>query len=743
MAEQARTYRQVTFSGAVQGVGFRPTVARLAREMGITGWVKNAGGCAECAICGTEDAVSALTNEIQARFSILQMIVKPMAPFLRQGFEIMHSASAPADVLPAIVPPDAPVCDDCLRELYDPANRRYQHPFISCAACGPRYSIIQALPYDRESVTMSIFPMCEKCAGEYGDPDDRRYHAQTIACPHCGPKLWYETDAGAYDNSPIARAAKDILGGGIVAIKGIGGYHLCCLPAEAPVELLRALKGREGKPFALMFHTIDDIEAVCHVSDAERQLLQSFARPIVLLSVKNPVFSHNVAQGSLDYGCFLPYTPVHHLLLDAVSKHGVHALVMTSANVSGSPLLCGDAQMLAFAGKRLRGVLAHNRDIANPLDDSVARIIDNLPQILRRARGYAPLPIPMASTGRQVFAAGGDMKAAFCLLKSDCAYIGPHIGDLEDMGCNERYGQLHDNLSRLLDHKPDRAACDMHPRYFSTDYAKSLPLPVHAIQHHHAHIGSVMAEHGLNRVLGVAFDGTGYGTDGTIWGGEFLLCKGAEFQRLGHLLPAAIVGGDESMKDGQKTAACFAWASGLIPEDYPDWPILKRVLELNINTITTSSMGRLFDAASSLLQICHKNGYEGECAILLEQAAELARRAGVPPSPMAFDITEEDGRILADWQPVIRALKAGGDMPSLALGFHLAVADMVERICTVLCRRHDVYDVALSGGVFLNRLLHTWCVEKLQARGIRGYVNRQVPPGDGGISLGQAFIASR
>ena len=399
--------------------------------------------------------------------------------------------------------------------------------------------------------------------------------------------------------------------------------------------------------------------------------------------------------------------------------------------------------MLAFAKGKLSGILAHNREISNPLDDSVARVLDGQPQILRRARGYAPLPIPLAAQDRQVFAAGGDLKAAFCLLKSDCAYISPHIGDLEDGNCNERYGQLHASLSSMLDHKPSKSACDLHPCYFSTEYTKGLHMPVHTIQHHHAHIGSVMAEHGLNKVLGVAFDGTGYGPDSTIWGGEFLLCEGAEFQRLGHLLPADILGGDESMKDGQKTSACFQFASGLAPDGYMEWPIVKRALELSINTVKTSSMGRLFDSASSLLGICHQNGYEGECAIQLEQSAELARRAGAAPSPMAFDIIEEDGCILADWRPVIRVLKAGEDVPALALGFHLAVANMVEQICILLCHSQNVYDVALSGGVFLNHLLLCWCTEKLQAQGIRVYINRQVPPGDGGISLGQAFIASR
>ncbi len=739
MAQPPRATQSVAFAGLVQGVGFRPTVARLAAEKNVTGWVRNAGGLVECVFSGAPDAIDSLIQEIQTRFSILRMEVREAEPFDAEGFRILESGVAPENAaLPTLIPPDAPVCDDCLREMRDPKDRRHGHPFISCSACGPRYSILNALPYDREATTMRAFPMCPSCAAEYTAQDDRRFHAQTIACPDCGPKLKYLA-AGAEQPEPIACAARDILGGGIVAVKGIGGYHLCCLPQTEPVARLRALKGRERKPFALMFRDIRDIKAVCEVGPAERALLTSFARPIVLLSVKTSAFSHNVAQGSLEYGCFLPYAPVHHLLLEKVAEGGATALVMTSANVSGEPILFEEEQLRAFAPE-LSGILTHDRPIENPLDDSVARVFGGAPQILRRARGYAPLPIPIAGGGR-LFAAGGDLKAACCVLEGENAYVGPHIGDLEDMGCSERYGRIADNLQMLLNAKPEKAACDLHPRYFSASYARGMGLPVAGVQHHHAHIASVMAEHALSRALGVAFDGTGYGPDGTVWGGEFLLCEGARFRRVGHLLPVLMAGGDESMRDALKTAACYQAMSGICPET-PGWDVLEKALALKINTVESSSMGRLFDAASAILGICPENRYEGECAILLEREATLAKRDGVVPAKLAFDLLEQDGCIVADWRPLIRALSAGGNVPALALGFHRAVADMVTRVCCSLCGRHGVRDVALSGGVFQNRLLTEMCLTRFRAQGLNGFINRQVPPGDGGISLGQAFVAS-
>lgn len=741
MAQPPRAFRSVAFAGLVQGVGFRPTVALLAAQYGVTGWVRNAGGLAECLLSGETADVDALLQAIQARFSILRMDVREVPPFEAADFRILESGEAPkGEALPALVPPDAPVCDECLREMRDPSNRRYRHPFISCSTCGPRYSIISALPYDRETTSMRAFPMCKACAAEYKALHDRRFHAQTIACPECGPKLSYLRDGIAQPN-PVASAARDILGGGVVAVKGIGGYHLACLPEEEPVNRLRRMKGREQKPFALMFRSLEDIEAVCEVGLEERALLSGFARPIVLLSVKTPAFSENVASGSLEYGCFLPYTPVHHLLMDEIALVGAVALVMTSANVSGEPILYKEEQIAAFAPGALAGILTHDRPIENPLDDSVARVIDGALQILRRARGYAPLPVPIGGGGR-VFAAGGDLKAACCVLEGGYAHIGPHIGDLEDEGCSERYGRIAGNLLELLGAEPEKAACDMHPRYFSAEYARRTGLPVACVQHHHAHAASVMAEHGLSRVLGVAFDGTGYGPDGTVWGGEFLLCEGAEFQRVGHLMPVKMTGGDESMRDGAKTAACFQAASGA-KLDYPGWGVLEKALSLNINAVETSSMGRLFDAASSILGICRENRYEGECAILLERKAALAMRAGIDPAPLAFDFHEIDGRIVADWRPVVRALSAGGSVPALALGFHEAVVGMVERGCKTLCERYGVRDIALSGGVFLNRLITEGCLKRLRALGYGVYLNRQAPPGDGGISLGQAFIASR
>ena len=726
----------------MQGVGFRPTVVLLAAEYGVTGWVRNAGGLAECHLSGDLAAVDAILQAIQARFSILRMDVREVPPFEAADFRILESGEAPkGEALPALVPPDAPVCDECLREMRDPLNRRYRHPFISCSACGPRYSIIKALPYDRETTSMRTFPMCEACAAEYTALRDRRFHAQTIACPDCGPKLSYLRD-GVTQPDPVASAARDILGGGVVAVKGIGGYHLACLPEEEPVNRLRRMKGREQKPFALMFKSLEDIEAVCEVGPEERALLKGFARPIVLLTVKTPAFNENVASGSLEYGCFLPYTPVHHLLLDEVAEGGAAALVMTSANKSGEPILYKEEQIACFAPGALAGILTHDRPIENPLDDSVARVIDGAPQILRRARGYAPLPIPIGGGGGRVFAAGGDLKAACCVLESGYAHIGPHIGDLEDEGCSERYGRVAENLAKLLGAGPEKVACDMHPRYFSAEYARRTGLPVACVQHHHAHIASVMAEHGLPRALGVAFDGTGYGPDGTVWGGEFLLCEGAEFRRVGHLLPVKMAGGDESMRDGAKTAACFQAASGVMP-DYPGWGVLEKALSLNINTVETSSMGRLFDAASSMLGVCRENRYEGECAILLEREATLAMWAGIAPAPLAFDLTEMDGQIIADWRLVVRALSAGGSVPALALGFHEAVIGLVVSVCETLFERYGVRDVALSGGVFLNRLLTEGCLKRLRALGYGVYFNRQAPPGDGGISLGQAFVASR
>ena len=355
MAQPPRASRSVVFSGLVQGVGFRPTVARLAGELGVTGWVRNAGGLAECVFSGETGTLDELIREIQARFSILRIESREASTFEAEGFRILESGDAPGgEALPALVPPDAPVCDDCLRELRDPADRRYGHPFISCSACGPRYSILKALPYDRETTSMDAFPMCPVCQGEYRAPKDRRFHAQTVACPDCGPRLTY-LKGGAEQSDPIASAARDLLAGGIVAVKGIGGFHLCCLPEEEPVRRLRALKGRERKPFALMFRSLEDVEAVCEVSPEERALLTSFARPIVLLGIKKPAFSQNVAQGSLEYGCFLPYTPVHHLLLDEVAAGGQTALVMTSLNGSGEPILYEETQLTALLPARALG----------------------------------------------------------------------------------------------------------------------------------------------------------------------------------------------------------------------------------------------------------------------------------------------------------------------------------------------------------------------------------------------------
>ena len=840
MAFSAREFRSVTFSGLVQGVGFRPTVANLANDLGVSGWVRNAGGAAECALAGSGDALNALIGEIQARFAILDMRVSPIPPFSAEGFSIAESGEVGAGAL-ALIPPDAPTCESCLAELRDPKNRRYMHPFISCAACGPRYTILKRLPYDRDATAMDAFPMCASCAPEYKSPRDRRFHAQTIACHACGPRLEYrpggeapggaapgtpakgpcpleshtendyfpcpaashgilkgEAPGGAAPGTPakgklspwnsmlgtgttvppakeshagneyvpypaaphgilkgealeqereggalaVSFAARDILAGGIVAIKGIGGFHLACLPEQAPVERLRAIKGREGKPFAVMFGALLDIEQVCDVSDAARALLTGFARPIVLLNAKGKAFSENVTRGSLDIGCFLPYAPVHHLLFDALSESGVRALVMTSANVSGEPIIFDSEGLSRFQPGDLAGILDHDRAILNPVDDSVARVIDGGAQILRRARGYAPLPIRLEGARGEAFCAGGDLKAAFSYVKSGYAYVGPHVGDLGDAGCLCRYALLSENMKLLLNAHPEIAARDLHPRYLSAAHAGELGLPTKEVQHHHAHIASAMAEHGLTRAIGVAFDGTGFGADGAIWGGEFLLCEGGAFRRTGHLLPLAVVGGDRIARDANRLSAFYLDASGIDPAR-ADWAVLKKARDLRVNCATETSMGRLFDAASAILGICGENEYEGECAILLEREAALARRAGIAPAGLAFDLAQSGDSFVADFRSVVRALARGGDVPALALGFHAAVADLVARACERMRAASGLSDVALSGGVFQNRLLTELCLAALRAHGFRVFINRQVPPGDGGISLGQAYIVAR
>ncbi len=741
--------------GIVQGVGFRPLVYRAAKQYGIKGTVRNVGGYVEIVAQSEETVLDRFLSDLKENkrggYEIIKMETEelPYAEF--KDFLIIKSESC-AEIL--VIPPDLPVCPECMRELSDASDRRYQNPFTSCMSCGPRYTIMDDLPYDRNRTSMEDFPMCDACREEYTSPESRRFHAQTISCNDCGPYLIYQDKENGFhellEGQAYEKTVKVLAQGGIVAVKGIGGFHLVCSPfLQETVNRLRKLKGREEKPFAVMFPHISEIKKHCLVSEEETALLESKARPIVLLSLKQELMAPSTGNGSLSCGAFLPYTPLQHMLTAELGP-----LIMTSANFSGQPIIREDGPMLALLSPYLSGVLYNKRRIVRSVDDSVAKIIEGKPQLIRRSRGYVPYPVFLSKeegkekgTNTGIFAAGGDLKAAFCLCQKGNAVVSQYFGDLEEDAVMEEYQRSYGDLTRLLRMAPGLAVCDLHPNYHSARFAEALGLPVLKVQHHHAHIASVMAEHDLKGpVIGVAFDGTGYGTDGNIWGGEFLVCKGSDFIRAAHVSMFPILGGDGSMRDARKTASCCLLYEGL--EAYVQDErigVIKAALEHNVNRVLTSSMGRLFDAAASVLNIGHENRYEGECAILFEKEAVLAEREDIKPADMCFGIKEKEGILELDPRPVFETLccmRNKVETGSLALGFHHALAQAVVSVCERLEIKYLSNNVALSGGVFQNSLLTKHTVRLLKEKGFNVYLNRAVPPNDGGVSLGQAYLGN-
>lgn len=744
----------IRISGVVQGVGFRPFVARLARAHGLAGTVRNISGQVCVEAFGPLETLTRFVHEIQtfppagSAISGLeqQMGALPAGAVLPQGFAILDSEEdGTGPVMPS---PDLAICDDCLCELFATGDPRYRNPFISCTHCGPRFSILRRLPYDRVTTAMADFPMCPLCHGQYADPGDRRYHAQTVCCNTCGPTLRYQNHQGTETGEKaVASAVAALQTGGIVAIKGIGGYHLACSPFdEAAVASLRVLKGRECKPFAVMFGDLETLRVHCEASPEEEKLLTSPARPIVLLRRRVSEITDQVYTTSPDLGAFLPYTPLQHLLL-----HQTGPLVMTSANVSSLPILYEDMAMLRFWRDHpaLAGVLGHDRAILRRLDDSVVAVTAGGSLFLRRARGYVPLaiPLPHKADGPPLLACGGQEKNTFCLCQGGYAYLSAEIGDLDTCQAEAAYRETLDDMQGLLRMKPGLAVCDLHPDYASTRYARTSGLPVLAVQHHHAHIAAVMAEHGLTeKVIGVAFDGTGYGTDGTIWGGEFLLASPAGFVRAGHLKAVPMLGGDESVRHGWKSAACLLHDAGVAFPAGTRQALVQQALRHDVNTYRSSSMGRVFDAASAILDICQKSDYDGQGAIELENAAVQYLQSGgaqdLPPLPCGWQ-EAQDGFII-DLAPCISTLyedsHQGGDPGALAWRFHRTICDLVVTACAYLMRRHGIQNVALGGGVFANRLLLQHAIPRLSEAGLKVYRNLQVPPGDGGLALGQAYI---
>ena len=738
--------KALRISGVVQGVGFRPFVARLARKHALTGSVRNAGGAVIVRLGGEAEAISRFLEELMENppagsfiRSVEQLECEETLP---EGFVIEPSEAASGIAMPG---PDIATCPDCLNELFTPGDPRYQNPFISCTYCGPRFSILKELPYDRNTTSMDAFSMCGLCEGQYHEEEDRRFHAQTVCCNACGPKLSGITrENNQHTGDRALKTAIEFLNsGGIVAIKGIGGYHLACSAMDAAaVARLRLLKGRESKPFAVMFGSLSVVAAHCVVSKEEEALLTSPARPIVLLyrNQDSPI-AQGVYGASRYLGAFLPYTPLQHLLFRETGP-----LVMTSANPSGLPIIYREEDILRFfaAHNELDYVLSHDRGIERILDDSVVAVVGGNTQFIRRARGYVPLPVAQAEDqGHTVLALGPHQKSNICVYNGGQFYPGTELGDLETQEMIRSYEQTAADMQRLLQANVTHAVCDLHPEYASTRYAKSLCLPLRELQHHFAHIASVMAEHGrIKPVIGVSFDGTGYGTDSTVWGGEFLLASPYGFTRAGHIKPSAYLGGDASIRQGWKSAACLFYGAGLPAQDARG-ELVEAALKSGVNAIRSSSMGRVFDAVSAMLGICQDSTYEGQCAIELEAAAA---RYGGESLPLAYEVLEEQGKLIVDLAPALRELRLEqenrAEVVLLAHRFHMTTAAIINDICERLRARTGINEVALGGGVFHNRILLEEATQLLTDAGFEVLTNRAVPPGDGGISLGQAYIGA-
>lgn len=684
--------QKLTFSGIVQGIGFRPTCQRIAIDLNIKGQVKNLGGNVELIITGDNKALDDFVQRLVSIFEIKSYKRDTIEEKAFDDFKIVHSNRD--DETPFITP-DLATCSECEAELKDKGNRRHLHPFISCTLCGPRYTIMNTLPYDRENITMSKFDMCDECVNEYTTPSDKRCHAQTIACKSCGPKI----------SMSIDEAYEHLSNDEIIAIKDIGGYHLSCKAnCKAAAKRLRALKGRETKPFAIMFKSIEEIKEYCIVNDEEEKLLLSSARPIVLLK-KLKDFDYEICGESAYIGAFLPCNPVQIMLLDKISP-----LIMTSANLSGEPIIIDDNEIKKFGVP----TLSHDRDILTPIDDSVLFVNDGKAHFIRRARGYVPLAIDIGIKSKNdTLLMGGDLKAVFGYHRDSYVFLSQYFGDLEDKAVFDSYKNNISRFGVLHGFKNDSVVCDLHPNYYSSNVFTADKK----IQHHKAHVASIIAEHHLKGdVLGFAFDGTGYGEDGAIWGSEVFAFNGCEFKRVEHLDYTKMLGSDEVSKNSDLALSCYIGGNELV----------EKAIKSNINTVNSSSMGRLFDAVSSLLDIKHYNSFEGECAEALErEATKTERYPIIKPSYNPRDILFE-----------IKSLMGEYSKNELALGFHIMLANLILNTA----KKHGIKQIALSGGVFNNRLLLSKASELLTANGFEVYTNELVPCGDGGIALGQAYI---
>lgn len=729
----------------MQGVGFRPWVYQLAHANGLSGYIFNSTLGVTIEIEGAEDAQQAFLREFRLHPPPLAAIDEIREERLDHhgfpGFEIRHSEAVSGEFV--LVPPDASTCDACLADLRDPANRRYRYPFTNCTHCGPRYTIIENIPYDREFTTMSEFEMCAACAKEYHDPMDRRFHAQPNACPECGPwvELWDREQCLHARDEAIRETQRLLRDGKLLAIKGLGGFHLACLAtSDAAVRLLRERKRRSDKPFAVMVKDSEAAEKIGHFDDADRAALNSVRRPIVLVRRReDSTVSRAVAPGIEWIGVMLPYTPLHHLLFEDAAYD---ALVMTSGNLSEEPIASRNEEVAQRLHTLADYFLIHNRKIQTRVDDSVVRTFAGRERTLRRSRGFAPFPIDLGIPVEQILACGGELKNVFCLTKEHYAVLSQHIGDLENLETLRSFEETLDHMKRFFRISPVAVAHDLHPQYLSTKLALAMQgIEKIGVQHHHAHIASCMAENRLDgKVIGVALDGTGYGTDGKIWGGEFLVCDFAEFERRFHFRYVPLAGSDTAVRQVWRSALAYlldaGCDSGHLAETVPgkSLHIVQKMIAQRINTVDTSSCGRLFDAVAAILGVRYEANYEGQAAM------ELEALAGEPAEPYPVDISGEE----IDFRGTIRHLLKDRENPALAAArFHETVARTILEICERIRQSDGLNRVCLSGGVFQNFTLLQSAVDLLRRGEFEVFLHARVPPNDGGLCLGQAAIANR
>lgn len=752
-ADQQKRVR-FTLNGIVQGVGFRPFVYNLAKQLALNGTVSNDSSGVIIEIQGTFAAIelfqSKLLTENPPISKITSCRTEDVALNDEVDFRIIasHQHSQPT----TLISPDLATCDDCLKELVNPKDRRYSYPFINCTNCGPRYTIVEGIPYDRPLTSMAKFKMCLQCQAEYDNPSDRRFHAQPNACPVCGPQIYLHDGQNIIPaDDPIAKTLNAISEGKIVAIRGVGGFHLAVDPNnESAVEKLRLRKGRAEKPFALMAKDISTIKKYCIVSEIEEQLLADFKRPIVLLEKKTGIkLNNNIAPGSNHLGFMLPYTPLHHLLLAGEFD----LLIMTSGNFSEEPIAIGNNEAL----ERLENIadlfLLHDREILQRCDDSIVMALNGLPQTIRRSRGFVPYPVFVENKlTHRVLAVGGELKNSIALNRGDTVFLSQYIGDLDNPSAYKFFVNSIEHLKKILEIEPTLIAHDLHPEYLSTKYAKSTDLPKIAIQHHHAHFVSVMTENNhRDKTIGLILDGTGYGTDGTIWGGEVLIGDATSFERFMHLETVPLPGGASAIKQPWRMALSYLYKTYGDDFHQLDLPFLKQIkdsdlsliiqmIDKKLNSPITSSCGRFFDAVSALLNLKAEINYDAQAAIFLEQEAQ---RYGSYPAPLQLNLSYEKViKTTMLFKELVNLLLDNEPIPKIAALFHVTLAEMFIASAQKARDFYKIDTVALSGGVYMNRYFTKYMLDRLREEKFNILTHKELPANDGGLALGQTMIAN-